>query len=95
MTNDENDPAIFKKSMLVEIKKWIAEEPKMPLEINVKIRYRHPLVRGIIKAHNVKRGTHSPLYEVEFLDPQKAVTPGQSAVFYADDNEVIGGGIIY
>lgn len=88
VTNDENDPAIFKKSMLVEIKKWIAEEPKMPLEINVKIRYRHPLVRGIIKK------AKSRLYEVKFKEPQKAVTPGQSAVFYADNNEVLGGGII-
>jgi tRNA-specific 2-thiouridylase len=95
VTNDENDPAICKKSMLVEIKKWVAEEPKMPLEINVKIRYRHPLVRGILNkvtSHKSKVASH--LYEVEFLEPQKAVTPGQSAVFYADDNEVLGGGII-
>jgi tRNA-uridine 2-sulfurtransferase len=88
VTNDENDPAIHKKTMLVEIKNWIAGEPEFPREINVKIRYRHPLVRAIIK----KNKGH--ICEVEFKEPQKAVTPGQSAVFYTDDKEVLGGGII-
>ena len=95
VTNNERDEKIFKKIALVELKNWIADEPKLPLETNIKIRYRHPLVRGIIK--NVKRQTSKvkkQLYEVEFLEKQKAVTPGQSAVFYADDNEVLGGGII-
>lgn len=95
VTNNEQDEKIFKKSMLVEIKNWIAGEPKMPTELNVKIRYRHQLVRAIIrKAKNPKFSNHPKHYAVEFLQPQKAVTPGQSAVFYADDNEVLGGGII-
>ena len=81
--------------MKVEIKNWIAGEPKLPAELNVKIRYRHQLVRAIIKkSKNQKPKTKNQMYAVEFLEPQKAVTPGQSAVFYADDNEVIGGGII-
>jgi tRNA-specific 2-thiouridylase len=88
VTNDESDPAISKKSMLVEIKNWVAEMPKMPMELNVKIRYRHPLVRAIIKKAKNNQ------CEVEFIELQKAVTPGQSAVFYSDDKEVLGGGII-
>jgi tRNA-specific 2-thiouridylase len=88
VTNDEKNERIFKKTMTVQLKNWIADEPKLPLEINVKIRYRHPLVRAIIKK------SKSGLYEVEFLEAQKAITPGQSAVFYADDNEVLGGGTI-
>jgi len=93
VTNNENDRAIFKKNMSVEIKNWVAGEPESPLETNVKIRYRHPAVRAIIKSHNVKGGTRNT-YEVEFLEPQKAVTPGQSAVFYSDKGEVLGGGTI-
>ncbi len=100
VTNDEQDEKIYKKSMLVEVKSWIAEKPSLPLEVNVKIRYRHPLVRCIIKSvstsdqKNIRIARDAELYEVEFLEKQKAVTPGQSAVFYADDNEVLGGGTI-
>lgn len=95
VTNNEEDENIFKKTMLVEIKNWIADEPKFPLEVNVKIRYRHPLVRGIInKVESRTTKVESQLLEVTFEEKQKAVTPGQSAVFYADDNEVLGGGTI-
>ncbi len=92
VTNDEKNEKIFKKTMMVELKNWIAEEPVFPFEVNVKIRYRHQLVRAKILQSKLK-GKHK-LLEVEFLEKQKAVTPGQSAVFYADDNEVLGGGII-
>ena len=95
VTNDEKDGKIFRKNMLVELKNWIADEPKLPQEINVKIRYRHPLVRAIIQQTTGKnKNAMNKTYVVEFKEPQKAITPGQSAVFYADDNEVLGGGII-
>jgi tRNA-specific 2-thiouridylase len=94
VTNDATSGAIHKKTMLVEIKNWIADVLEFPLEANIKIRYRHQLVRGIIKAQSAKRKAEGKICEVDFFEPQKAVTPGQSAVFYADDNEVLGGGII-
>lgn len=108
VTNNEDDSRIFRSSMLVEIKNWIAGQPDFPCQVNVKIRYRHQLVRGIIKEHGSYNMKHEAknsvprstlqvphqVIEVEFSEPQKAVTPGQSAVFYADDNEVLGGGII-
>lgn len=90
VTNNEKDPKIFCQKMLVEKTAWVADEPKFPFEVNVKIRYRHPLVGAVITKKLAKKG----LYEVEFKEPQKAVTPGQSAVFYTDDKEVLGGGII-
>ena len=33
------------------------------------------------------------MIKINFIEPEKALTPGQSAVFYIDD-VVIGGGII-
>ncbi len=98
VTNDENDEKIHKRSMLVAAGNWLVAEPEFPAEINVKIRYRHPLVRSTIS--RVEAGRKNPAqggkaaYMVQFKEPQKAVTPGQSAVFYSDDNEVLGGGVI-
>lgn len=101
VTNDEKAPELHRLKMEVEITNWIAGQPEIPLETNVKIRYRHPLVKGTIKkltTHNKQRTTNNKertiICEVEFNEPQKAVTPGQSAVFYSDEGEVLGGGII-
>ena len=57
-------------------------------EATVKIRYNHPGTRAtIIPLENNRARVH--LHE-----PQRAVTPGQAAVFYADDDVVLGGGWI-
>jgi tRNA-specific 2-thiouridylase len=61
--------------------------PDEPIEVTVKIRYSHPGTRA----------TLTPLPEgrarVQLHEPQKAVTPGQAAVFY-DGDIVVGGGWI-
>jgi tRNA-specific 2-thiouridylase len=53
----------------------------------VKIRYNHPGSEASISAKG--KGE----WEVKFKSPQKAVTPGQAAVFY-DGETVLGGGWI-
>ena len=55
-------------------------------KLHVKIRYRHAAVPCKAIIHNSK-------YIIHFNEPQRAITPGQSAVFY-DGDEVLGGGII-
>lgn len=61
--------------------------PGSPTEIEVKIRYRtHPVPAVLFPPE-------AGLARVEFKQRQKAVTPGQSAVFYSGE-EVLGGGII-
>jgi tRNA-specific 2-thiouridylase len=67
---------------------WIAgEEPELPQEFFTRIRYRHD---GAV-ARVTPAG--SGRYTVYFQEPQLAITPGQFAVFYKDD-EVIGGGTV-
>ena len=64
----------------------LVDEIKDRMLVNVKTRYRSHEVEAYIK----EVGEY---IEVELLNPQKGVTPGQSAVFYIDDI-VLGGGVI-
>lgn len=88
VTNDEKTPAIFRKVMEVEGVSWIGDEPKLPAKLLVKNRYRNPAVSAIIKPGKGKK------YRVEFDEPQRAISPGQSAVFYTKKGELLGGGRI-
>lgn len=67
---------------------WISI-PELPGEMRarVKIRHRHEPAWALL------RNTGGGEAEVRFDDPQRAVTPGQAAVFY-DGDEVVGGGWI-
>ena len=70
-------------------------------EIQVKIRYRHEAVGCSVTNSQETMTSKIPIsniqypssLSVEFDEPQRAITPGQSAVFY-DGDEVVGGGII-
>jgi tRNA-specific 2-thiouridylase len=57
------------------------------MRVRVKIRHRHEPARATLRI----TGTNE--VEAEFDVPQRAVTPGQAAVFY-DGDEVVGGGWI-
>jgi tRNA-specific 2-thiouridylase len=67
---------------------WIAHDnPVEPVPASVRIRYRHHEAPATITpiANNRVR--------VNFVEPQRAITPGQATVFY-DGDEVVGGGWI-
>lgn len=66
---------------------WIIDKPSSPLDVDTRIRYRNRAVRSRL----IPDGSTSATNIFDF--PQSAVTPGQGAVFYKDD-EVIGGGWI-
>ena len=71
---------------------WLAGmQPELPQEFGVKIRYRHRAAAAIIS--RAATGPDTRL-DIRFHTPQGAITPGQFAVFYQDD-EVIGSGEIY
>lgn len=56
-------------------------------EAEVKVRYASPAV--VATMHPINRAT----LHIHFHEPQRALSPGQSAVFYRGD-QVLGGGII-
>ena len=64
----------------------MVDEIKTPIEVGVKTRYSSKIASAKIVEidKNIK---------VVFDEPQRAITPGQSAVFYIDDI-VLGGGKI-
>jgi len=80
--------ALLKRKMSVAEINWLsAVEPDLPQDFLTRIRYRHKGAAAQVMA------TAAKMYEVRFHEPQLAVTPGQFAVFYRED-EVIGGGVI-
>ena len=67
---------------------WVSiPEPTEPIRVSIKIRHRHEPAAATLRV------TGDDLIEATFDQPQRAITPGQSAVFYQDD-EVAGGGWI-
>lgn len=74
---------------------WVSMAPPAePVKVSVQIRYRSRPVSATLIPLPVEPG--SPIgnrVKLVFDDPQFGVTPGQAAVWYADDL-VLGGGII-
>ena len=83
-----NHPRLYSIGLLANQLHWVDRKgPKQPIRCSVKTRYRQQDIPCQITPN-----TDGSLL-VEFDEPQKAVTPGQSAVFYL--NEIcLGGGII-
>ncbi len=82
------DDDLLKSTFIVSNPNWIAFDVlEKEIACRIKIRYQHQPQEGKI----------SPLTKdevvVKFEKPERAITPGQSAVFYEDD-VVLGGGII-
>ena len=95
----EHDERLYKNELVVSDAHWISgEEPNLPLRCQARIRYRQPLQSCEIKCiENQKPETINNvscfMFHVSFDSPQRAVTPGQSIVFY-DGEVVVGGGVI-
>ena len=85
----KNEKDLYKKELICENVNWISgKEQKLPLKIKAKIRYRSRLAPATLtKTLNPKT------YNLIFEKSQRAITPGQSAVFYRN-KELLGGGII-
>ena len=76
---------LYKKEIIVsDINLLLVDEINDWMEVTVKTRYSSKEA----KAKIIQEGTN---IKVVFYEPQKAITPGQSAVFYVDDI-VLGGG---
>ena len=78
--------ALFENTCYMSQVNWLINPLDFPFEVEAQIRYNSNMVAAEIRQNNSK-------YEITFNNPQSAVTPGQSIVFYHNDM-VLGGGII-
>ncbi len=82
----KNQKDLEGKELIAQNVNWICPQ-KLPIEADVKIRYKS----NFAKAKIFKTGGQR--IKVVFQKPQKAPTPGQSVVFYKGE-ELLGGGVI-
>ncbi len=83
------DVQLFATELTAHDVHWISgQEIKFPLKCKARIRYRQPIQD--VKVEHVSGGKIA----VTFDEPQRAVTSGQSIVFYKD-NEMLGGACIF
>lgn len=79
---------LFGRELIADDVNWISEElPSEPIRVTAKVRYR-----GKEEAATLTFLDDSH-FKLVFDSPQRAITPGQSAVIYQGDT-VLGGGII-
>ena len=83
-----NHPLLLSNHLFANELTWISgQEPELPFLCKAKTRYRQVEQECIIES--IDNDTAS----IRFLSKQRAMTPGQSIVFYQGD-ECLGGGII-
>jgi tRNA-specific 2-thiouridylase len=81
-------PWLWSQNLVAEELSWVAgHAPEFPCRAAAKTRYRQP-----DQACTITQDENGNIH-VEFDEKQRAVTPGQSVVFYLDD-DCLGGGII-
>jgi tRNA-uridine 2-sulfurtransferase len=86
VVGDEKD--LMSSEMILRDVNWISfDSPPKELRAAVRVRYRHKEAQATIYNESSERT------RVLFDEPQRAITPGQAAVFYNND-EVLGGGWI-
>lgn len=82
------DEDLYSRRLFASCVNWIAaEHVKEPVVAKAKLRYKHMEAKALLTPLD------SSHVRVDFERPQRAITPGQSIVFYKKDL-VLGGGII-
>ena len=89
----QDHPGLYRKALFIRPEEihWIrpdlALQPDGEQRYQVRIRYRQPLQDAVL--HSRPDGLY-----ILFDTPQRGITPGQFAVWYAPDGEMVGSGVI-
>lgn len=80
--------ALYSSELVAEQVNWSGQsQTSVPFEADVKIRYLHQPARAQVIPLTAQSA------KIIFVEKQRAITPGQSVVFY-DNDIVLGGGLI-
>lgn len=90
VTTDLQDKRLWSREVKLTSIFWINSQPDKNLKLKVRLRHRAKLVS--VKKLSAPKVDNSQ-WVAELEDEVRALTPGQSAVFYAD-KECLGGGIV-
>ncbi|MBI2625683.1 tRNA 2-thiouridine(34) synthase MnmA [Candidatus Parcubacteria bacterium] len=95
-----DDPALYGQELVAGEVNWISGgPPRLPLACKARIRYRQPLQEARIMNYELgMTKSEQPMipdsrFLIRFDRLQRAITPGQSVVFYRG-REMLGGGVI-
>lgn len=88
LAQGKNHPALFRSSLKAHPLFWIKDKPSFPCSLKAKIRYRQNDEPCTVTSDGETILVH-------FEKPQRAVTPGQSIVFYDGDTCLGGGRILH
>ena len=89
VTSDIDDDRLWTTNATLVSWHSINADPQTGVSYQVRSRHRAPLVEAELESFD----TSARKAEVSFKEPTRAITPGQSLVFY-DGDRVVGGGII-
>lgn len=87
-----NHPGLFRSALFIQNEEihWVREDMRLgngeTLKVNARIRYRQPLQNAML--YKFEDGLY-----VQFEEEQSAITEGQFAAFYIND-ELVGSGVI-
>ncbi len=82
------DVELFGHAVRLEEVNWLAEPLQTGDTAYVQCRYRARAVPARVRAR------HDATLSLELAEPVRAITPGQSGVFYDESGRLLGGGII-
>jgi tRNA-uridine 2-sulfurtransferase len=87
VTTDLDDDSLWRDRLRLDQLHWINNSPQTGKTYKVRTRYRAPLVGCTVEPQAAGE------LVLRLAEPERAVTPGQSAVLY-DGDTVVGGGIV-